>query len=438
MWPSQTSIFHWKNSFRCRHWAAKIRDAACLSPERLEALRWQRVKQLVEHCARHVPYYRQLFRKIRFDPRDLSDWSALQQLPILEKDLVRERQDDFRADNVPQRFFQPGVTGGSTGRPLEVFVDRRVPTSTLSNRILNWWGVDVSDNCGYLYRAVPKGIRKQLIDLALFPTRRAYIHAAEMTAARMQSFYDALRRNQATYLVGYVGAIDAFSDFLQQTGQAIPSLRAVWTTAAPLPEFKRQSLERTYDCPVYTQYGSVEISFLAAECELQQGMHVFDDVRHLEIVQPAEVVEPCDAVGDIVVTDLLNYAFPLLRYRLGDRGRRLPRNCPCGRPFSRMDYVRGRISDSIRLPDGTSIPGEFWTTIFDDWPSAIKAFQVHQDRNFDVVIHYQPTDGQAAMAINSVRRELMAKLRGLVRLDFMECSVDVNDNGKTRYVISAL
>ena len=345
---------------------------------------------------------------------------------------------DLRAQNVPPRRFQRAVTGGSTGEPLEVFGDRRVPTSVLANRILSWWGVDVSDNCGYLYRAVPRGLRKRLIDLALFPTQRAYLHAAEMTPARMSAFYHALRWINATYLVGYVGAVDAFAEFLEHSGGAVPSLRAIWTTAAPLPEFNRKRLERIYTCPVYTQYGSVEVGFLASECEHQQGMHVFTDVRHVEVLASDGGQPQDDSVGDIVVTDLINYAFPILRYRLGDRGRWLKGPCACKRPFARMDYVQGRISDQIYLPDGTVLPGEFWTTIFDDWPLAIKAFQVRQQLNYDIVILYQPAATDAEAAVQAVQRELAQKLRGLVRLEFRQDTIDVNENGKTHYVVSAL
>jgi phenylacetate-CoA ligase len=436
--PSKSALFHWKNAIRCRYWSADIRDVSLKSREEIDSLRFARVKQVISHCAQNVPYYREVFRKIGLHPQDVSDWATFQQIPILEKEQIRERCADLRARNVPRRMFQRAVTGGSTGQPLEVFGDRRVPTSVLANRILNWWGVDVSDNCGYLYRAVPRGIRRRLIDAALFPTRRAYIHAAEMTPAKMQAFYDALRRMDATYLVGYVGAVDAFATFLEERGATVPSLKAIWTTAAPLPEFKRTWLERIFGCPVYTQYGSVEVGFIAAECAQKQGLHVFTDVRHLEVVAPDGSHTSDGSAGDIVVTDLINYAFPILRYRLGDRGRWLEGACACGRPFARMDYVQGRVSDQIYLPDGTIIPGEFWTTIFDDWPAAVKAFEVHQDETYDIVIRYQPAGEQAAAAVHAVQRQLVEKLRGLVNLDFRQGVIDVNDNGKTRYVVSAL
>jgi len=296
-----------------------------------------------------VPYYRELFRRIGFHPDDLVSDKVLTQLPILEKDDVREQLDRMIAERLSPRFRRPAATGGSTGRPLKVYLDTRFPTHLLASRILNWWGVDPSDNSGYLYRAVPQGMKKAFTAIGLYPTRREYLHSADMTLAKMRRFYETLRRLRAIYLVGYVGAVDAFGQFLAAADLQIPTLKAIWTTAAPLPRFKQRLLDDIYGCPVYTQYGCVEVPFLAAECQCRCGLHIFSDIRHVEVISQAGSHAESNEVGDIVVTDLTNYVCPMLRYRVGDRGRLLASECKCGRPYPLMDYVQGRTSDNIYL-----------------------------------------------------------------------------------------
>jgi phenylacetate-CoA ligase len=439
MLPSETlkaRLFRWKRAYQTGSWEADLAAAEAATPAALSQTNWDRRRQLVRHCALHVPFYRERFRKMGFQPDDLTSEAVFSELPILEKEEIRERREQLITDGLDRRLLRASATGGTTGRPLEIYHDARVPLSVLTWRMLNWWGVDVSDNSGYLYRAVPKGLRRRLSDVALFPTRRTYIQAAEMDQCRMQAFHAALNRIRARYLIGYVGAIEAFADFLGSAGLRVPSLQAVWTTASPLPQSKRLYFQNTFGCPVFTQYGSVEVFILSAECSCQTGLHVFTDIRHVEAVDanghPASVGEH----GDLLVTDLTNYAFPLLRYRIGDRGRMLKENCSCGRPFPLMDYVTGRVSDQILLPDGTSIPGEFWTTIFDDWPAAIKGFEVHQSRDYGITVRYEPSGADYDQAIASVGAMLNAKLRGLVRLEFVQSALDPNRNGKTRYVVS--
>jgi phenylacetate-CoA ligase len=436
-WRSvKAQLFRWKHAFRTGRWAADLAAAESATPAVLHEINWHQRRELVRHCALRVPFYRERFRQIGFHPDDLSSEAVFRQLPILEKEEVREHQHRLITEGINRRFLRPGVTGGTTGRPLAIFQDARVPLSVLTWRMLNWWDVDISDNSGYLYRAVPKGARRPLTNAMLFPTRRAYIQAAEMDKPRMRAFHACLNRIGARYLVGYVGAVEAFADFLASSGQRVPTLRAIWTTASPLPQTKRHYFRTIFDCPVFTQYGSVEVFLLSAECACQNGLHVFSDIRHVEVISPEGRPTPSGEAGDLVVSDLTNRAFPLLRYRIGDRGRLLDRVCQCGKPFPLMDYVSGRISDQVRLPDGTSVPGEYWTTIFDDWPAAIKGFEVHQAADYAITIRYEPTGIGSEQAVAAVRRDLERKLRGLVPLSFLPESLNANRNGKTRYVVS--
>ncbi len=212
----------------------------------------------------------------------------------------------------------------------------------------------------------------------------------------------------------------------------------MWTTSAPLPQGKRVYLQSIFNAPVLTQYGSCEFYWIAAECLKQNGMHVASDIRHVEVVN-GDVPVTTDEFGDLLVTDLCNYAFPLIRYRLGDRGRLLKKSCSCGLPFGLMDYVKGRISDKIYLPGGGAIPGEYWTTIFDDHTDCVKSFQVHQAFDYSITVYYEGLQQDACdEAIVTVRARLSAKLAGQVPLKFVSNKIVVNDNGKTRFVISEI
>jgi phenylacetate-CoA ligase len=430
------ALFRGKHVGRPLRWAHQLEANGRLSPEQLAALSWQRLQAVVTHCALHVPFYRDRFAASGFHPQDLKTEKDFEQLPLLRRDDIREHRDRLIAEPRKSRLLSPGTTGGTTGRPLQIYQDRRVPLGVLTWRMLNWWGVDISDNSGYLYRAIPTGWRKIWADMALFPTQRAYIAASKMTRPEMARFLKRLHAISPTYLVGYVGAIEAFADYCHEVGAQVPSLRAVWTTAAPLPAIKRRYLAQTFGCPVFSQYGSVELFLVASECPVGGGMHVFSDLHHVECVDAQGRNVRRESDGDLVITSLTNRAFPLLRYQVGDRGRLLEHACACGRPFPLMDSVKGRISDRISLPDGTFVPGEYWTTIFDDWPDSVKAFQVHQRADFTVEVRYQPADESAPRAVAAVRSILEQRLRDTVPLVFTPTTVDVNDNGKTRYVTS--
>jgi phenylacetate-CoA ligase len=301
--------------------------------------------------------------------------------------------------------------------------------------MLNWWGVDVSDNSGYLYRAVPVGFGRAVAGVLSYPTKRAYISASLMTAAEIKAFVQRLDRIQPAYLVGYVGAIDALAAFLRSEDKSVPYLKAVWTTAAPIPLGMRKNLDTVFGCPVYSQYGSVETYTMAADCPVRQGLHVFSDIRHVEMVRTNTVSGEKER-GEVIVTDLTNYAFPLLRYRTGDTSRLIDTPCPCGRVFPMIEYVQGRVSDTIYLSDGTPVPGEFWTTIFDDHADSIRSFRVHQNTDRTIDITYEGVGPASASAAAAVLRTLSGKLGSSARIRVSQGTGALNDHGKLRFVTS--
>lgn len=408
------------------------------SADQLAAYNWKQRTALVDYLFENNPFYQEKFRQAGFARGDLKTPDDFQKLPILEKEEIREAGERMISRGFDAAQLKISTTGGSTGVPLKTWYHKNAPVAELSWRMLHWWNVNISDHAAYLYRAVPSKKMQRLQQAMLWPTRRGWIRALDMDDAGMEAFYRTLRSQKTVYLIGYVGALDVFANFIEQHGYALPDLKAVWTTAAPLAAGKRTYMQQVFDTPVYTQYGSCEFYWIAAECSRQQGMHIGTDVRHVDVVNGDAPVS-CGEYGDLVVTDLTNYAFPLLRYRLGDRGRLLQERCSCGLPFPLMDYVDGRVSDKIHLPDGSYVAGEAMGGIFRGWPDAIKTFQVRQAKDYSITVTYEPLPGaDMPPVLEAVENRLQGMLQHKVALRFVQGAVEVNDNGKTRFMISEL
>jgi phenylacetate-CoA ligase len=416
-----------------------LSEADRLSADQLRQLNWERRKSLVLHCYQNIKYYQDKFKEIGFEGGDLKSEDDFQRLPIIEKEDIREHEEELVFSMYKKRSLPFSTTGGTTGTPLKVYQDPNIHASPMLWRMLYWWGLKPGDNRAYLYRACPKGFRKLIQDVFVYPSKRVHLAAAEMTEENMEIFYRKLLATKSSYILGYVGSIDSFASYIDARGLLLPDLNAVWTTSSPLPEMKRKHYQNIFNCPVFTQYGSCEFSMISAECPHKSGLHVMNDVRHVDIVNKDKCVSG-ESPGDIVVTDLLNYAFPLLRYRIGDRGRLLEKGCDCSLPFPMMDYVQGRISDNIKLIDGTSIPGEFLTTIFDDHSNEISSFKVLQRKDYSLTIRFKPKGQNFENSIKQVKSMLEDKLLGQVTVNFIEeqTEIDMNENGKARYVVSEI
>jgi phenylacetate-CoA ligase len=136
-------------------------------------------------------------------------------------------------------------------------------------------------------------------------------------------------------------------------------LRMVSGVGEGLAESYKKKIERKYGIPFMTLYGAVETApFLAAECEARKGMHINADLGILEVVDPETgKLLPEGEEGELVVTMFEREAMPLIRYRIGDVGSILPYEpCSCGRTMPKMSYVKGRVSQIIKISGRNILP----------------------------------------------------------------------------------
>lgn len=408
-----------------------------LDNEALMLLNWQKRKELITFAFDHVGFYRRAFEARGLSRNDLADPEIFTTLPILTRSDIKANFHDLIADTARPANWSKATTGGSTGSPLTVLQDRRVPMETAWWRVARWWDVDPSDDIAFIYRMRRTPLNSLLNSILWWPTNRIFLDASLMSEAAMIRFITQYNVVCPVILQGYVGAVYEFALFLRNRGLTIHPPKAVWVTSAPMSEPQRIMMKEVFKAPVYDQYGSCEIGWLACECRLCNGLHMMHDFRHLEFVDDAGRPLPDGQWGRVLVTDLENKVFPLIRYEIGDRGRRLTRDCPCGSNLPLMDKVRGRISDVVRLPDGNIISGEFLTTIFDNEPDAVSAFQVRQAADYAIALRCVPgTLTNAKEVIEKVRRNLQSKVGNAVPVALELLEKIPHDRGKTRFIIS--
>lgn len=413
-----------------------VKNSEALDNERLSNLQLKKMKALFYHAKTNSPYYAEKFKDINeSDINSIEDW---EKLPILTKEDIRLYQNDIKIRNVSRHRFREVTTGGSSGQPLKLYHDNSHSVDALGWRALTWWGVHPSDNIGFIYRKVRVGFKAILNYILWLPTKRFFLDASLMNDRSMKLFVQKIKSNKPKIINGYVGAVVEFSRYCISNNVDIEGVKAVWVTAAPLSEANRVLIEKAFNCPVFDQYGCSEIYWVAVECKQHSGLHVFEDARYVEILEDGKKVKD-GTYGTVVITDLENYAFPLIRYVNGDRGRYLEEPaCGCGLKYKKLDKIKGRVSECLRSPSGNVIAGEYLTTIFDDEPELVTDFQIRQLQDYSVilycvVIHQNDT----TMSYCDSKIKLISRLLG------GDCDVTLSivnnikhDDGKTRFIRS--
>lgn len=412
-----------------------------LAPEQIAALQWGRLKLLLEHCQREVPYYRQRWRELGITPADIRNLDDYARLPVLTKADIRNHFDELKADSWRDRLLYK-ATGGSTGEPMRFGYtresnDRR---TAVMWRGYDWAGSRMGRRTLFLWGgAVGEPTRTHQFKDRLYNAvfARRVLNSFHMTEANMAEYADAIDGYRPDIIVAYVGPLVRLAQWLVATGRKIWRPQAIIGAAEALHEFQRQIIEQAFGCPACNTYGCREFMLIASECEQRHGLHVNADHLVVELRKPQNALADTQT-GEVVITDLFNYGMPFVRYANGDMATATATRCSCGRGLPMLGRVDGRVLDTIRTPAGHVLPGEFFPHMLKD-VHGVERFQLVQRRLDQLDLAIVRGEGFDDASLAYIRREVAKVLGRSVELHchFVD-DIPLTRSGKLRVTVSEL
>ncbi len=425
-----------------RHETVRVRrgmEASQYWPlERLEVLRLERLRALLAHAGAYVPYYRELFTRIGFDPAAVRGIDALSRLPFLDKPTIRAHLQALKSDKAVglARFN----TGGSSGEPLIFFIgSERVSHDVAAKwRATRWWGVDIGDPEIVLWGSpIELGSQDRVRQLRDRLMRTRLLPAFEMSPEKVAGFIAEIRAMRPRMLFGYPSAFAHIASHAEAQGIRLDDLgiKVAFVTSERLYEHQRELIQRVFGCPVANGYGGRDAGFIAHQCPAG-GMHLTHEDIILEIVDGEGRVLPPGQPGEIVVTHLATRDFPFIRYRTGDVGVLDDRPCTCGRTLPLLREIQGRSTDFLVARDGTVMHGLALIYIVRDLPG-VKQFKIVQE-SLDLTRILLVTDATFDQAlISQIQRGAKERLGQNVEVHVERVAeIPPEASGKYRYVVS--
>ena len=383
----------------------RIRRSLMLSQfwpfEDLVGLQERKLKRLLELATRSSGWYRE--RLADLPAPDRFGLDDLRRLPILEKADLQAHLDEITGDGrlIPSAYEE--FSGGSTGAPVRLFHTRdhfAYVNADLERDFTMCNGFTFGEAQAFVWGAPrhQRGVARWK-DTVL---NRLWLGGLAVEGADIEAYLERLRAFEPRLIVGYVSIM---SDLARVLDRPMPGLRAVQASAETLTEEHRELISSAFGAPVYNRYGAREVGNLAHECDEHNGLHLLMENNIVEIVdadgQP--LTEP-GAEGDVVVTNLNNFATPLIRYRLGDIARVGGSRCPCGRGAPLLASILGRTSGMIVAPSGRRLHGEFFTHLFYGEP--VRQFRVEQVTETDLAIEVVPDAGYDGRVRDRITRSI--------------------------------
>jgi phenylacetate-CoA ligase len=410
-------------------------DRETLDHARLEALR-----TLLDHAQRTSGYYRSIFAESRFEPDGVKSLTDVKTLPFLTKADMNRDMDSILSNAYPRDRITKSSTGGSSGQPLTFYRDHRVTRVRRSqdlffNSLLGvypgmrraWvWG---SEQDAFSMRSVRARIMNFLTERAI------YFTSFDATSRSMKEFLFALNRHRPAAIFAYPNMLTALAEFARRESIKVAPVPIVVTTAEPLYDFQRGLLRDVFTATVYERYGSREFGTAAAQIEPDGGLCLFEPCYYFEVIDAEGNPAPDGEMGELVVTDLWNYAMPLIRYRTGDMVKMEAGGSPES-GWRRLAHIGGRVVDLLVRPDGSRIAGQAMIMILRQAGVRSKVQVVQNAPDHLTVKHL--SGGEVA---DDVKTELQRKADDLFRasmtIDYLGLEkLEYDKSGKYRYVTS--
>ena len=316
----------------------------------LHKLQEERLRTIVRYVYDHSSFYRQRFREAGVEPEDIKELSDVTKLPFTTKIDLRNTYPTGMFCLPKDWVVRYHVSSGTTGKPTVVGYtqgDIDMWTDSLA-RALTSIGLGRGDviQVSYGYGLFTGGLGlhygAERIGATVLPTSAG---STERQIELMQDLGSTAIACTPSYFL-------YLNEVAQKMGVSIrddTKLKAGLFGAEPWSDETRRRIEESTGIKAYDIYGTSEMSGpLCSECHLQNGIHIWADLFLIEVIDPKTGEQVAEGErGELVVTTLDKWAFPLIRYRIGDLTIVNNEPCACGRTHPRIMRILGRTDDMI-------------------------------------------------------------------------------------------
>jgi phenylacetate-coenzyme A ligase PaaK-like adenylate-forming protein len=312
----------------------------------------EKIRETLDYVKENSIFYREKLKGINsYDINDLNDFAN--KIPFTSSKELSHRPGDFLC--VPQNMISRIVTlktSGTLGNGKRVFF-----TENDLNRTIDFFhhGMEYLVSKGdKVLILMPGDYYGSIGDLLKKGLERLDCNAIVLGPVE-NSFkvLDILKYENIDCIVGIPVQIYQLARFKTSREEYREiNIKNVLMSADYVPRTIVKVVEKAFNCNAFTHYGMTEMGFGGGvECKCLSGYHLREGDLYFEIIDPISgEVLPWGREGEVVFTTLTREGMPLIRYRTGDRGKFKNTPCKCS-ILPRMDYVKGRIEEEIRIGD---------------------------------------------------------------------------------------
>ena len=326
--------------------------------EMITQLQHQQLIKVVAHANRVSPYFRSRMQAAGLRSEQMATAAGLRSLPVLTRRDIQTAGEALFCQQLPKSHLPIGETrtSGSSGEPVVI---KRTAITHLCWMAANmreqlWHQRDTRGTIAVLRANFPEDEAPVVQENWGIPVSY-YFETGLLYSLRINTDInrqvDWLMQVDPDYLLTYPTNLAALLQEFERRGTRLARLKQLRTIGETLNGNLHEEARRILGVTIADTYSSQELGVIAMQCPESGLYHTVPELHIVEVLD--ERGEPCQPgqVGRVVVTDLHNFATPLIRYQIGDYAE-VGAACSCGRGLPTLQRVAGRERNMLLLPDG--------------------------------------------------------------------------------------
>ena len=428
----------------------KQKEIRKLPLNEIQKIQWNRLKELLEYIYTSSVFYSDNFKSVNLKPQNINSYEDFLRLPIVNKKILKKNYDRIISKGSRKEDYTKSYTSGSTGEPFSFLLDnKRENPSTSASFLLNKESIGINPfkkTNELMIKAEPINEIKNLYQ----PNKRVLVHglkyyfisetfgikSLDIKKENINVIKSIIENNNIEVIYGYSSNIFYLAKLFKMHNIDV-NIKYAIPIAEGLIKQQKNFITDTFNCRLYMDYGASECMRMGFECNQHDGYHM--DIYNYFFEYLDDNDEPCKTGenSNIIVTNLNNYIFPLVRYYIGDQCILSNDKCSCGINYPLVSQITGRESDIIKTPLNDEISLSNFAVFLEYLDEYIIQYQLIVDEKAkEIILKIIPTQKFKQETIGEIKRKILELINHSmnIKIELVE-KIPFEKHGKTKSLI---
>ena len=417
-------------------WIEFLRSSESWSRLEIETYQLRELQKLVRYAYEHTKGYRELYDSAGIRPDAITSLEEFRKLPTIEKEMIRDRLEDFSVEVAGRKYI---TTGGSTGIPTGMYRDDVAFARELASKAYQYYRVGWTEGARQI---VFRGLQIPTADHTEFVADFNELRCStyQFGSEWMEVYRQRALDYQPEWIRCYPSSGYVFARYLKDNQKSFPAVKGILCSSEHLYDFQKELFAEVFGARVFIHYGHYEMAVLAGFCEYEDTYHVLPQYGYAELIgRDGQLITQPGDIGEIVGSSFLMYCTPFIRYKTEDLAVLKGWGCnSCGRPYQIWERIEGRLQELVVTPAGRLISTSM-LNMHDDFYDHIKQFQFLQREQGKLIFRYIPKPSCNQQLIDGLKARLILKLSDDMQLEMERVTeIPLTKRGKHRLLVQEL